>query len=93
MDAETVKTTFYIVTSLINCGRFLSISKASHGHCPVRLLTLCSVGPEKEIDGGLSQHVLMDYGEKDMPDILKMGVIMCRKSNTTIYCFSFFRNW
>uniref|UniRef100_A0A0V0HID9 Putative ovule protein n=1 Tax=Solanum chacoense TaxID=4108 RepID=A0A0V0HID9_SOLCH len=35
---------FYIVTSLINCGRFLSISQASHGHCLIRLLTLCSVG-------------------------------------------------
>ncbi|WMV08412.1 hypothetical protein MTR67_001797 [Solanum verrucosum] len=69
----------YIAKSLINCGRFSSISEAFNGRCLARLLTLSQVGRKQElrqrtkIIGGPFQHASGGpFGEKGMLEALRI---------------------
>ncbi|WMV55733.1 hypothetical protein MTR67_049118 [Solanum verrucosum] len=69
----------YIAKSLINCGRFSSISEAFNGQCLARLLTLSQVGRKQELRqrteviGGQFQHASGGpFGEKGMLEALRI---------------------
>ncbi|WMV59186.1 hypothetical protein MTR67_052571 [Solanum verrucosum] len=69
----------YTAKSLINCGRFSSISEAFSGQCLARLLTLSQVGRKQELGqiteviGGPFQHASGGpFGEKGMLEALRI---------------------